>query len=150
MSITAAVLIALGLLIFRAYSTLSKRLLSLAQQIALLSNEIATLKSTVEEAMMPEVERHERREWKVFDQAEPLTLPYLRRLKPGAVLRLISCSWIYPTDFPSFDRFEYKHGHVDEQSQTKHGYEVHRFWRHSPQDEWQPFNFLAQETEASS
>src|SRR5437870_2517033 len=128
MSTTYVLLIALALLIYAAYSKLSKRLqeqrsstdvvlLSLAEQIERLRDEITVLKSTLEEAaMLSEAEKYERRERKAFDQAEALTLANLRQLKPGAALRLMSCSWYYPSKFPVFGHFEYKHDHIDEQN----------------------------------
>jgi len=150
MSTTHAMLIALALLICGAYSKLSKWLVLLTEQIECLRNEVVALQSAVEEATMSEAEKYERRESKAFSQAEELTLAYLRQLKPGAILRLISCSWYYPSEFPVFDRFEYKHDYVDEQNLTEFGYEVHGFWRHDPLEAWEPYHFLSKKKEAST
>lgn len=154
MSITDAVLIALALLICGTYWKLSKRLQEQGSRMGAvllsLAEQIAHLKGAVEEAARPEAEKYERRERKAFDRAEALTLGYLRQLKSGAVLRLISCSWYYPSEFPDFDRFEYRHDHINEQSATEFGYEVHGLRRPSPLEEWKPYHFLATETEAST
>ena len=37
---------------------------------------------------------------------------------------------------------------MDESSQGKYGFEVHGFWRDPPDEEWQPFKFLADDEEA--
>jgi hypothetical protein len=140
---------------------LSDRLSSLTKENESLNEDVGALKKTVyileakiseleEESTLSGAEKYERRERKVFDQAEDLTLVYLRQLTLGAILKLISCSYYYPHQFPVFGRFEYKYDHIDEESLTKFGYEVHGFSRYSPLDEWKPYEFLIKETEAST
>ena len=132
-------------------STTHTLLMALVEQIERLKDEVTGLKRVVEDtALMSEVEKQEWRERKVFDQAETLTLTYLQQLGRGMVLKLISCSYHYPTTFPVFNRFEYKHDHIDEQNPTEFGYEVHGFSRRHPFEQWEPYRFLAGETEATT
>lgn len=63
---------------------------------------------------------------------------------------LISKSYYYPNEEPFFDKFVYKHDHLDEMKRTNFGYEVHGFRRFSPLDEWSPCMFLATEKECST
>lgn len=90
------------------------------------------------------------KECRTFDGAVDLTVSNLRATKPGEKLRLIEKSYFYPSETPCLERFEYKHDHVDEESSSKFGYEIHGFRRSSTEDDWAPFQFLASEETAQT
>ena len=86
-----------------------------------------------------------REEARRFEAAARITLGDIRQWTLGETFHLISRSYYYPDDEPVFDEFEYQHHHIDEDSRTEFGWEVHGFARDAIDPKWRPRKFLASE-----
>lgn len=100
--------------------------------------------------LLPETEKRWRIELEDFQERPMLTLTFLRKLEPGAVLHLKSCRWLWPHDEPFFEQFHYKHERIDEESLGQFGRTVYGYQRSSEETPWEEFHFLAQDDEAST
>jgi hypothetical protein len=143
--------VVLLVLVFQLFKTMDRhkqmvdgKFNSLSDQLGQIKDTLEQLKDTLNEIYYNTRPLSEKEEL-AFESARPFSISDVRQLQPGDTLRLISLSYIYPTDEPYIVRFEYKHDHLDESDQSQFGCGVHGFWRLSATEEWSPYEFLAKE-----
>ena len=152
-----ALIVIIGL-IYIAYvvATLSSRSGRMDQTLAAISAKteqvteqltlMKDLLESVEWRTLPEEERQKR----LFDRLPALTLLDVQKMKAEMVVSFVTKSYYYPSDFPVFDQFQYKHGGIDDTKATDFGFKVNGSSRQTPSDEWKPYSFFAKLDECTT
>ncbi|MCX6901151.1 MAG: hypothetical protein NT105_20950 [Verrucomicrobia bacterium] len=129
------------------FRLLKKKLDGLSDSLEDMKNEFKELSLKLDQVEWNTLSEYEKNQTR-FENAKPLTLSHLRQLKAGATMRLMSQEWDYPSEQADHSVFEYKLDHIDETT-THDGYNtVHGHWRFSVEDEWAPYDILANEKES--
>lgn len=85
-----------------------------------------------------------------FENAQDISIKFFEELKKGQIVSLISGSYFYPDENIHISRFEYKHDHIDKESKSEYGWEVHGYEKYFEGDEWSSCTLFANETESST
>ena len=124
-------------------------------QIEVLQDESSGLKNDLNE-IREDLEGlsltvHEK-EHRAFDNAQNLNISYFEKMEKGQIINLMSGSYYYPSEDIVIDRFQYKHDHINKESKSEFGWEVHGFQKSLSfdGDEWTPCTFLANDQECQT
>lgn len=124
------------------YRQLGGRLLALTETVERLQQTVTKL----EELSLSE----DQRLGLLYDRAKPIDLTDVRGWKADQVAGLISCSYFYPSHSAVFERFQYKHGQVEDVAESEHGLTIRGFRRDTTPEDWEPFSFLASAKECTT
>ena len=111
-------------------------------------NDFNEIRQHLEDLNLTEHEK----EHLAFDNAQNLDLSFFEKMEKGQIVTLTSGSWYYPSENIVIDRFQYKHDHINKESKTEFGWEVHGFEKSLSfeTDEWTPCTFLANDKECQT
>ena len=146
-----AVLIAVAVLLLWGVANLERLVNRRADQHERRLSDVAeSLEKVVERVseLREQLMTPHQKEKRKYDRATRVGISDVRQWHEGQILRLVSCSYYYPSDEAVIDFFEYKHERIGEA--TRWGFTVEGFSRSAASDEWQRCSFLAAENECST
>lgn len=121
---------------------------SLQDELNSLKNDLNEIREDLEDLSLTEHEKEHR----AFENAQNLNISYFEKMEKGQIINFMSGSYYYPSEDIVIDRFQYKHDHINKESKSEFGWEVHGFQKSLSfeGDEWTPCTFLANDQECQT